>query len=220
MNNQGSESNEVKTVPPNWLWIGIRLGFVALVVVGVGLVVAVATGVADPQPVGRLKWEDQFTGTQRWESFGSGVAFKDGALEIGVGANAVGGAVTQVNDKDFSFEVAGGQVTGEVGAAYGIVFNYLDPQHYTAVLINGNSYVEVVGADGQQFLDWQEWPNILLNYEANRLRVDVQNGQALIRINDEVLTTIPATSGGVGVLARGSAVDQSVRFGWAKYWSR
>lgn len=207
------------TQPPPWLWNGIRLGFVGLVVVAVGLVVAVAYGVADPRPVGGLQWEDHFSPAVAWQTVGQGAAIKDGGLEITVEPNTVGGAVVTIPQSDFSFEVAGGQTAGPVGAAYGLVFNYTDMQHYTAVLINGNSYAEVVGADGKQFLPWQEWPNILLNYEANRLRVDVQNGQATVRINDEVLTTLVAQPGGqVGVWAQGSDAGQVVRFGWAKYW--
>ncbi|HLB46026.1 MAG TPA: hypothetical protein VJL59_03270, partial [Anaerolineales bacterium] len=65
-----------------------------------------------------------------------------------------------------------------------------------------------------------QWPNILLGTEANRLRVDVQGGQGLIRINDEVLMRVPVGDGAIGVIARASADSQRVRFGWAKYWTR
>ena len=205
---------------PNWVWNSVRVGFVVLVMMIVGLVVAVANGVADPKPVGSLQWEDQWTvENEKWTVFGEGVRIGEG-LEVEVDEAEIGGAVTRNPKAEFSFEVAGGQNGGPVGAAYGIVFGYQSPQQYTAVLINGNGYVEVITAEGQELMAWQQWPNILLGDEANRIRVDVQNGAGLIRINDEVLLTVPVDSGAIGVLARGSAAGQVVRFGWAKYWSR
>lgn len=204
----------------NWLWISVRIGMVILVIVIVGLVVAVANGVADPQPVGSLQWEDKWQIKKNpWQIFGEGVKMGEG-LEIEVGEAEIGGAVTRNPKAEFSFEVAGGQSGGEIGAAYGIVFGYQSPQQYTAVLINGNGYVEVITAEGQELMAWQQWPNILLGAEANRIRVDVQKGAGIIRINDEVLLTVLVDSGAIGVLARGSAAGQVVRFGWAKYWSR
>ncbi|MEK7278652.1 MAG: hypothetical protein AAB427_14970, partial [Chloroflexota bacterium] len=109
---------------------------------------------------------------------------------------------------------------GEVGAAYGIVFAYQDQFHYSAVMINGNSYAQVFSTDGREWMAWQQWPNILLGYEANRIRIDVTNGEGLIRINDEVLLRAPVGAGGVGVIARASANDQRMRFGWAKLWTK
>jgi hypothetical protein len=215
----------------------VRGGFLILLVATVGLAAAVAMGVADPRPVGRLKWEDHFVEGERWEVFGRGVEIGDQGpvlpapvvqaqvseaegLEIEVGRGEIGGAVTRSEGNEFTFEVAGGQVEGEVGAAYGIVFGYKSPASYTAVMINGNGYVQVISADGREHLAWGQWPNILLGYEANRLRVDVQNGEGLIRINDEVLMTVAVADGEVGVIARGSAGGQRVRFGWAKLWGR
>ena len=217
---QNPKSQNPNFRPPVWLWNATRSGFVILVIAAIGLVIAVAGGVADPRPVGTLKWEDHFAEGARWQVFGKGVEIGDRRLEIVVGPDEIGGAVTWSEGDEFTFEVAGGQADGEVGAAYGIVFGYRSLESYTAVMINGNGYVEVISADGQEHLTWSQWPNILLDYEANRLRVDVQNGEGLIRINDEVLMTVAAADGGVGVIARGSAEGQRVRFGWAKLWGR
>lgn len=193
----------------------------ALAAAAAGLAAAVALGVADPKPVGRLKWEERWTADGgRWVVFGEGVKIGDQGLEIDAGRGEVGGAVTRREEAEFTFEVAGGQSEGEIGAAYGIVFGYQSPESYIAVLINGNGYVEVVSADGREWMAWQQWPNILLAYDANRLRVDVQGSEGLIRVNDEVLMRAPAGEGGVGVIARGSADGQRVRFGWAKYWAK
>lgn len=200
---------------PTWLWRTIRWGFVSLLVGLAALAVAVAMGVADPRPVGSLKWEDHFT-PERWETFGE-ASFVTGGLDV---SGQGGGAVTAPEASDFTLEVAAGQSAGEIGAAYGILFGYQSPQNYTGVLINGNGYVEVIDTEGREWRAWSQWPNILLGNDANRLRVDVVNGQGLIRINDEVLMTAPAARGKVGVLARASAGGQTVRFGWAKLWEK
>lgn len=205
---------------PEWLWRIIVWGFVILVI-GIGaMVIAVAAGVADPKPVGTLQWEDHFTEAgAKWQMFGSGASFAEDGLTIALArANEIGGAVMLPDATAFSFEVASGQSSGEVGAAYGIVFGYQDESHYSAVMINGNSYAQVFSTDGREWMAWQQWPNILVGYEANRIRIDVSGGEGLIRINDEVLLRAPTGDGGVGVIARASANDQQVRFGWAKLW--
>jgi len=200
---------------PLWVWRSVRWGFLFLLFSIAGLIIAVALGVADPKPVGSLKWEDHFT-PGRWETFGE-AAFVTGGLDV---SGEGGGAITAPESADFTFEVAAGQSAGEIGAAYGIVFGYPSLQRYTAVLINGNGYVQVVSGDGREWRQWSQWPNILLGTEANRLRVDVVNGEGLIRINDEVLMTVPVHDGQVGVIARASTGGQTVRFGWAKLWGR
>jgi hypothetical protein len=207
--------------PPVTLWRAARWGCVLLASVIAGLVAAVALGVSDPKPIGSLQWEERWQESgSRWETFGERVVMGQAGLEIDVGKNELGGAVTRANSLAYTFEVAAGQAQGAVGAAYGIVVGYQGPASYLAVLINGNGYVEVVSADGREWMAWQQWPNILLGYEANRVRMDVRDGQGVIRINDEVLMTLPAGEGGVGVIARGSAGGQRVRFGWAKYWGK
>ena len=79
-----SQAQNQKFEIQNWLWNSIRVGFMLLTVVIIGLVVAVANGVADPQPVGSLQWEDQWTvENEKWTVFGAGVRIGEG-LEVEV----------------------------------------------------------------------------------------------------------------------------------------
>ena len=206
---------------PKWLWKMVVWGFGGLVI-GIGaLVVAVAMGVADPKPMGALQWEDHFADTGRWQTFGDEAEFGAGGLTVSPGeAGEVGGAVWAGAAPPFTFEVAAAQIGGEAGAAYGLVFGYRNQNDYSAVMLNGNGYARVFATDRREWMAWQQWPNILLGTEANRLRVDVANGEGLIRINDEVLMHVPVGAGGVGVIARASAGGQRVIFGWAKYWAK
>jgi hypothetical protein len=204
------------------LWNWARFGLLSLIVGIAGLAIAITLGIADPKPVGSLQWEQNWmTGSEDWLAFGNkDVTMGLGRLEIAVNAGEVGGSVTPNDATEFSFEAAGWQAGGGAGANYGIVFGYKGDADYTSVTINNNSYVEVVSADGKAWMPLQQWPNILLGSEANRIRVDVQGGQGLIRINDEVLMTVPVSDGDIGVIVRGTAEGQTVRFGWAKYWTK
>ncbi len=221
------ETKEIKIENPNdqipkWLWGLARWSFVILILVIAVMVTAVALGVGDPKPMGSLKWEDRFDTRARWKTFGDELFFGSGGLVIGVQQKGdYGGAVTTVEAaSQFTIETAASQANGEMGAFYGIIFNYRDADHYTAVLINGNGYVEVFEKEGKVWMPQQEWPNILLGNESNRVRLDVTNGEGLIRINDEVLMRLPITGGEVGIVARASAANQRVRFSWVKLWSR
>ncbi|MBI5291863.1 MAG: hypothetical protein HY872_08315 [Chloroflexi bacterium] len=213
-------SNESIADVPEWLWRTARRGFVAVVLAIAAVTLAVALGVADPKPHGTLQWEDHFAdAVGRWQTFGSATP-APGGLTVSLGQTGeAGGAVAQGDPvAPFTFEAAGFQSAGAAGAAYGIVFGYRSATDYSAVLLNNNGYVEVVTAGGKEWMPFQQWPNILLGAEANRLRVDVAGGVGLIRINDEVLMRVPVGEGAVGVLARATAPGQVVRFGWAKLW--
>ena len=123
----------------------------------------------------------------RWQTFGDEIFFGSGGLVIGLKQKGdYGGAVTTVEaSSQFTIEAAAAQANGELGAFYGILFNYRDAAHYSAVLINGNGYVEVFEKEGKVWMPQQEWPNILLGNESNRVRLDVAKGEGLI----SVLTT-------------------------------
>lgn len=208
--------------PPPWLWNLARGSFVILVIAISVLIVAVVLGAGNPQPNGTLKWEDRLEKNMRWQIFEKESIFGSAGLTIPFNQkNDVGGMVTPVNTSSpFTIEAAAAQVAGESGAWYGIVFNYYDSTHYTTIMVNGNGYVEIVEKGGKVLLAQQEWPNIQLAQEANRIRLDVSNGIGIIRINDEILSQISIKGGQVGIVARSSAAAQQVRFYWVKLWSR
>jgi len=207
---------------PKWLWRSAIWGFVVLIIAIITLVISVALGAGDPKPIGSLKWEDRLDSRARWRTFGDELFFESGGLVINLKQKGdYGGAVTTVEAaSQFTIETAASQANGEIGAFYGILFNYREADHYTAVMINGNGYVEVFEKNRKAWMPQQEWPNILLGSESNRVRVDVSNGEGVLRINDEVLMRVPITGGEVGIVARASAANQRVRFSWVKLWSR
>jgi hypothetical protein len=222
--------------PPAWLWRLVYGGLLAAVA-GVALLAAgLSRGWADPPRAGPLRWQTDFkAGAEGWQFQAppSGtLAPLEGALVAEFAGDAadqwaVGLApLTDAPAGDFTLEVAGAAVTPGSSAAYGLVFGWQDPTHYSALLINANGYAEAYrrsGGEREQWFVWQQWPHILIGPENNRLRVDVR-GQALtLRVNDEVVATASsAAAGQVGVAAvttGAPAAGGRVVFSWVRLWA-
>jgi hypothetical protein len=212
---------------PSWLWRAAVWGF-GITLLGVsGLATALALGLADPPRAGPLAWQDDFkAGAARWEiSTSPGAAFgpRQGALVAEFTArDQVAAGLTISPSRDFTLEVAGAQVAGEIGAAYGLVFAWQDEARYSAVLVNGNGYVEAYrreGDDWRAWFAWQQWPHILAGNESNRVRLDVRGTTVTGRINDEVLfEAVTEANGRIGVMARSQNPGRVV-FSWVKVWA-
>lgn len=200
-----------------------------MVLLGVaGLAGALSRGLADPPRAGPFRWQDDFKSESgRWEF----LAPPGGSLDPNVGAllmefsasdsEQVALALTARPEDDFTLEVAGAQISGEIGAEYGLVFAWQDAAHYSAVLINGNGYAEAYRREGEarhDWFKWQQWPNILVGTESNRMRLDVRGTRIVVRVNDEFLVeTTTQVEGRMGLFAR-SADPARVVFSWARLW--
>jgi hypothetical protein len=217
---------------PLWLWRLASRGLLVCVVGVLALAGALALGWADPPRAGPLLWQDDFKhGTQRWTlqaPAGLTLAPADGALvavfpaSAGTAAPRVVG-LTAAPAFDYTLEVAGAAVSGDSVAAYGLLYDWQDDQHYSAVFMDGNGYAEAFhqsGATRQTLFEWQQWPHILFGSDANRVRVDVRGRSVTLRINDELLATGPraAAGGQLGLAARSSAAARVV-FSWARVWA-
>ena len=193
---------------------------------GVGLAGALSLGLADPRYIGSFKWQDNFKSeTGRWEFIApEGVSQNPnvGALLVEFSSgdrDQLALALTARPDTDFTLEVAGAQSGGESEAEYGLVFAWQDSRHYSAVLINRNGYAEAYrleGGERRDWFTWQQWPNILLGTDNNRVRVDVRGSHIVALVNDELLAeTTTQADGKIGVLAK-SAGPAQVVFSWAR----
>ena len=217
---------------PAWLWRTATWVLIAALAAVLALAGGLALGWADPPRAGPLVWQDDFKqGTQRWSlaaPAGSVLTATKGALEAdfaGAEAGSVAAALglTPEPSGDYTLEIAGAAVAGETDAAYGLVFDWHDSQHYSALFMDGNGYAEAfhqVGAERQTLFEWQQWPHILYGTDANRVRVDVR-GQALtLRINDELLAIgrRAAAGGQFGPAARSRRAARVV-FSWARLWA-
>ncbi|MBL8045092.1 MAG: hypothetical protein JNL09_01045 [Anaerolineales bacterium] len=223
-----ASSNEV----PNWLWRTVTVGFFA-VLAGVGaLAIALSLGAADPPRAGPLAWDEIFQGdVSRWElgaSEGASIQVRGGALVAEFTApGQTAWAITAAPTGSYTLEIAAAQAQGEIGAEYGVVFDWRSEAEHAAVLINGNGYAEAFRQTGGGQAAWfpfQQWPHILYGAEANRVRVDVAGERVSARINDELLFETADLRGfenpeglKLGVFARAEGAGQVV-FGWVKVW--
>jgi hypothetical protein len=215
-------------VVPRWSWRLVTVGFGVLLAAVAVLAAALALGAADPPHAGPLLWRDDFkSATARWEfseSGGARLAARDGALVADLAPGQSAAALTARPAGDFTLEVAGAQTSGATGARYGLVFDWNDAAHYSVILINGNGYAEAYHLDGQQrqnWFTWQEWPNILVGTDSNRVRLDVRGRRVSVRINDEILVEPTADSDGkVGVMTGESLAPSVVVFSWVKMWGQ
>ncbi len=212
-----------------WLW-NFANGALVIVMVGiVSLALALAQGVADPPRVGNLWLFDDFKGdVSRWTFTTTNEASlqaREDALFAEFTARPEQQVIALTNgpDGDFSLEVAGTPQANSNDIAYGLVFNWQDEAHYSAVLVNGNGYAEAYQQNGEErvaWFAWQQWPHAFSG--DNRVRVDVSDGRVIARVNDEwlmeaALTTPPA--GKMGVIAHNAGAPGGIIFSWVKVWA-
>lgn len=212
---------------PRWLW---QLANGALMVVVLGIVVlawTLARGFADPPRASTLWLFDDFKGeASRWTFItmdDASLQPRDGALiaQLTAASEQMVLGLTDGPGADFSLEIAGTPIANANDIAYGLVFNWQDETHYSAVLVNGNGYAEAYhqnGAKRIEWFTWQQWPHAFAG--GNRVRVDVRAGQVTARVNDEWLmdANIPDTPGKIGVVARGAGTPGGIVFSWVKVW--
>jgi hypothetical protein len=81
---------------------------------------------------------------------------------------------------------------GPSGTAYGLWWRASSESLCTVAAVNGDGYLGVFGVvDGEaEFIrDWGLFPHVRRQSEANRLRVDLSGGQAVLYVNDEQAAT-------------------------------
>lgn len=212
---------------PQWLWRAISRGFGLTLLAIAALVLAIANGLADPPRAGPLLWQDDFKSeVGRWHfitSDGATLAPRSGALIADfTGPDQSVIALADGPTGDFTVEVAAAQTAGEIGARYGLVIGWRAEGEHTVVWLNGNGYAEAfTQADPQRAagFPFQQWPHILYDTEANRVRVDVRGSHIIARINDELLAEFEADARGqLGLIARSTGPGRVV-FSWVKIWA-
>ena len=214
---------------PQWILRAARVGWLVILLAVVGLAGALLLGLADPPRAGPLLWDSRpGRDAARWTlvTSGDGARFVEQGDNLAVEFTAPGQmafALTDAPAGDFTLETGAAPVTEGEGAAYGLVFGWIDEQHFSAVLINSMGYAEGYtrdGADLASWYGWQQWPHILGGTDGNRIRVDVRGGRAVVRVNDEFLAETDSIGNGrFGVAARSAGIG-GVMFSYVRAWAR
>lgn len=169
-------------------WLN-RAAILVLLVTAV-LIALIAAGVFDPQPLGALRWQ---TAEQRVTAPAKSREIR--WVEEGVPQSST------------TLRLTAALADGETDSGYGLVLG--DEENYLTVAVSPLGYLAIwesslnPGAAGDTYLlQWQTWPHVKMNGEANELWLDVEGNQATVRVNREWLWEGPINNTGpqVGLL--------------------
>jgi len=187
-------TNDRSCVSVRWLWTG-TLGLMALALAGaLALIVALALGWNSPRPIRAPDWE------------ASGLPLH---LKASQGETAT--LLLGYPSSDFTLEVEAIPLSGPDSDfnGYGLVYRAQDATHYYAFAVGSDGYyavLRVVGDEETTLVDWQQFPHVHRDQQANRLRVACAGAICRFYINDEYATTVEDDTwpaGDVGLWARG-----------------
>jgi hypothetical protein len=161
---------------PRWLWNG-ALGLMALVLAGgLALIVALALGWNNPRPTRLPDW--QAPGLPRH-------------LEATADRAAV--ALLGWPGADFTLEGETAPISGPEFNGYGLVYRAQDEARYYAFAVGSDGYYAVLRAAGGEetaLVEWQQFPHVRRDRQANRLRVTCSGPTCRFYVNDEYATTV------------------------------
>jgi hypothetical protein len=193
-----------------WLWRS-GVGLLALVVaVGAILVIALGLGFNSPRPLRSPDWEAA-----------------DLPLVLEAPPNAAVQRLLGRSYADLTLEIEMAPLpSGDPELVeYGLIYRAQDAHHYHAFVIGNDGYYGVLrmaGEEETQLVEWQLFPHIHRDRQANRLRVVCVGSTCGFFINDEYATTVEDNmwlEGDVGLWARGfDGTSAAVQFQSARVW--
>jgi hypothetical protein len=161
-----------------WLWhSGVGL-LVLILTIGLLLVVALLLGLNSPRPMRPPDWQ---------------VADLPVILETAPSATTEN--LLGRNYDDFTLEVEAIPLSGPDSGfdGYGLIYRAQDGAHYYAFAVGSDGYYTVLRIDGDEevsLVDWQQFPHVRRDRQANRLRVACEGTTCRFYINDEYATTV------------------------------
>ncbi len=218
---------------PNWLW---RLALIALVgaILSVTLLLILAlSGISNPGRIGALTVRDDLDHDAGWVlRSGDSLAGATGKIGDGVYKIALPHSDTHVlvvapyqPHPPCTILIAARQVDGPTDAGYGLWWGDASGGDYHVVAVNGDGYLTVfqsVNRDTEAIMEWQVFPRIHPQGEINTIQVDIDSGQVLVRVNDEVATTYAWATDrpfGAGFYAETLSAGGTIAgFDWLAIW--
>jgi hypothetical protein len=186
--------------PPSW---AERLGRAALVgsLIFTAILLALSlAGVSDPRPAGPLRLDDPLDADAGWLPLSEAGTWEP--VEGGFQLTIQEPAHTALIQSPYSIqppatiEITARQTGGPPEGAYGLWWGD-DP--ITVVGVKGNGYYGVFTVDDDEIeytVEWVPFPHVRPQSEANRLWVDFHEGQAEVRINEDVAAAFDSPSDG------------------------
>jgi hypothetical protein len=186
------EVNPQEALVPTWLWWG-SVGFlVTVLVVGLGIVVALALGWRTPTPRRAPDWT---AADLSWQGYGDGSATAvNSTYHIHLSQpdqRAWVVASQPVVDFDLEVDLRSRASNDDIGA--GVLYRYQDgDNHYLFAVGSDGYYTIALVQEGEltPLHTWQQWPHIRRGDGTNRLRVQCIAALCRFYINGEFLTEI------------------------------
>jgi hypothetical protein len=198
-----------QTIAP-WPWRS-GVGLLALVVaVGAILVIALVLGFNSPHPLRSPDWEAA-----------------DLPLVLKAPPNTTARRLLGRSYADLTLEIEMAPLSRADPdlIEYGLIYRAQDTDHYYAFVIGSDGYYGVLrmaGEEETQLVEWQLFPHIHRDGQANRLRVTCTGSACDFLINDEYATTVEDSmwlEGDVGLWARGfDGASAAVQLQSARVW--
>jgi hypothetical protein len=184
MNSQGNN------VVPVWLWRSI-LALVALVLlVGLGLVAALALGWRSPAPRRAPDWT---TSDLVWRQHGDGwMAIAETGYQVQLtGPERRAWAIATEPLADFELQLDVRSLLPSEDVGYGVLYRYQDTDNHYLFAIGGDGYYTVTLVRSGEPIPlhvWQQWPHVRRGAATNRLRIRCQGARCQFYVNDEFTT--------------------------------
>jgi hypothetical protein len=150
-------------------------------------------GVSDPKPAGPLRLDDPLDADAGWLPLDESGHWEPvaGGFQLTVqeaGRTALIQSPYTIQPPA-TIEITATQTGGPPEGAYGL---WWGDERITVVGVKGNGYYGVFPLDDgdvDYIVEWVPFPHVRPQGEANRLWVDFREGQAEVRINEDVATT-------------------------------
>jgi hypothetical protein len=218
---------------PDWLW---RLAVIALlgaVLVLALLLILALGGVSNPRHIGALVVRDELDSDVGWvlqsadPLTGTTGKIDGGMYEVTLPRSETHAFVVAPYQAHplCTLMIAARQIEGPTDAGYGLWWGDAAGEDYHVAAVNGDGYFTVFqSTDGviEAMVQWQVFPRIHSQGGANTIQVDIDEGQVLVRVNDEVAAAFewaadrPLEAGFYAqTLSAGGTV---VAFDWLAIW--
>lgn len=217
-------NGEEPAVPP-WLWRGGVGLLVTGMLVGLGLVAALALGWRSPTPHRAPDWTA--TGSA-WDKHGDGTAIlRDDGYRLYLSQpNQRAWAIAGQQVADFDLELDARSLIPSEDVGYGLLYRYQDPANHYLFAIGGDGYYTIAIVRKGTLTPlrvWQGWPHVRRGAAANRLRVRCEGATCRFYVNGEFTAEVMDNTflaGDVGLWAQTFSDDAlDVVFEEMRLWS-
>lgn len=182
------------TVIPSWL-SNLALTSLVLVLAGTAtLLTILLLGAADAKPLGALLTSDELEDAENWAMQPAAgylrVEHGDFIIRVSEPQSRVYATAPYQVEAPATFEITARQIGGPGTAGYGLWWGVGPQKSHIAFLVTSHGYLAVFRSSEQAeqaLFPWQLFPWVQPDGEKNRLRVDIREQEAVLRINDEIV---------------------------------